>query len=125
MAQLEAVLHPHIKNMVEGAAHSCGGRCVINAAVLFPMGLDSLTDLVIIVRAPFFTRYRRARSRDDLGMMAFLARCRSQRKIVPKFKPGNVDIQVIWNTRNLTYLKTQVDALMLRYAPAQTKDAPP
>jgi dephospho-CoA kinase len=126
LRRLEALLHPRMRELVVQAVHSPGGGdYVINAALLFPMGLAELADLVLVVRAPFCTRWRRARTRDGLDWRAFLDRCRSQRKIVPKPDRESVDIHTIWNTRNLMYLTQQMDAIMLRHATDVKKDGNP
>jgi dephospho-CoA kinase len=118
LARLEALLHPRMRELISAAVRAAAGRdYVINAAILIPLGLAPLTDLILVVRASLFTRFCRARGRDGLTWRAFLNRNRSQREIVPKPRPENVDIKVIWNTRNRMYLKTQIDAILRRCAP--------
>jgi dephospho-CoA kinase len=123
LRKLEALLHPRMRELVIEEIRKAGNRhCVINAAILFHMGLADLTRLVIHVRAPFCTRFQRTRKRNGLSLPAFLARCRVQRKIVPKPVPGKVDIVTIWNTRNKTYLKDRIDEMLLRRVPEGTRE---
>ncbi|MEX0742497.1 MAG: dephospho-CoA kinase [Alkalispirochaeta sp.] len=52
---------------------------VINAALLFYMKLDTLCDAVVLVRAPLWQRFQRARRRDDLPLRQILHRLWTQR----------------------------------------------
>ncbi|MFO8041813.1 MAG: dephospho-CoA kinase [Alkalispirochaeta sp.] len=62
---------------------SSGGArgLVINAALLFYMELDSLCDAVLLVRAPLWQRFQRARRRDDLSLRQIVHRLWTQRRL--------------------------------------------
>lgn len=54
---------------------------VINAALLFYMELDTLCDAVLLVRAPLWQRFQRARRRDDLSLRQIMHRLWTQRRL--------------------------------------------
>jgi len=107
LSRLESVLHPRMAARVEEMIRGYGGRVVINAAVLFRMGLDRMCDFVICVRAPLLKRLVRARRRDGLGPVAALRRVASQRGICPKSNGRAVDIYYVGNSRGLEWLEAQ------------------
>ncbi|MBN2354227.1 MAG: dephospho-CoA kinase [Spirochaetales bacterium] len=110
-ARLEALLHPRMKELVAGEVRRTRGDLVVNAAILFPMGLAELVDAVIVVRAPLLLRICRARRRDGAGLGHLLARMRAQKEIIPQPPPPNVDIYYVWNTRNRKCLKDRVEKI--------------
>jgi dephospho-CoA kinase len=105
---LEAIVHPPMAAEVEGSLKRLEGRVVINAAVLFRMGLERLCDAVICVRAPLMQRLQRARRRDRVGLIQAIRRMRSQRGICPKLNANAVDIYYVDNDRGLDHLRTQI-----------------
>jgi dephospho-CoA kinase len=56
---------------VEAGIKMMQGNAIINAAILFGMGLHKLCDFVICVKAPFPVRFIRALKRDKLPEMSF------------------------------------------------------
>jgi dephospho-CoA kinase len=84
------------------------GRVVINAAVLFRMGLQPLCDVVICVRAPLTKRIQRARRRDRGGLVRVMRRILAQRGICSKLNANGVDIYYVDNDRGLDHLRTQI-----------------
>jgi dephospho-CoA kinase len=105
---LESIVHPPMAGTVECLLQQLEGAVVINAAVLFRMGLDRLCNAVICVRAPLIRRLKRARRRDQAGLLEVLRRLRSQRGICPKLNANGVDIYYVDNDRGLDYLQTQI-----------------
>ena len=100
LAQLEELLHPWMIARVEeqSAALTADGRCVvINAALLYPMGLNRLCDRIFWIDAPVLLRFWRAVRRDGTGLLRFLARVRSQRRLYPQNSPKDVDSITIAN----------------------------
>ncbi len=85
--RLEHIVHPWMREAVrrEIAAWraSPGGArgLVINAALLFYMELDTLCDAVLLVRAPLWQRFQRARRRDDLSLRHIMGRLWTQRRL--------------------------------------------
>jgi dephospho-CoA kinase len=105
---LESIVHPPMVGEVDRVLQGLAGRVVINAAVLFRMGLERLCDSVVCVRAPLIRRVKRARRRDGATLLQVLRRMRVQRGICPKFNANDVDIYYVDNDRGLDHLHTQI-----------------
>ena len=105
---LESIVHPPMVREVEHVLERMEGRTVINAAVMFRMGLERLCDVVVCVRAPLIRRLKRARRRDGVTLFQMLRRMRAQRGICPKFNANGVDIYYVDNDRGLDHLHTQI-----------------
>ena len=123
LRRLEAIVHPEMKKMVRerlagpGAAGSNTGPgprgTVINAALLFEMGLDELCDTILWVTAPVFTRMWRARRRDGLSATEILKRFWTQRTLRPQPSAPDVDIHTVENHGALDSLRSQLERLSL------------
>lgn len=121
---LERILHPDLVAEVKSRLSSRSsprltsrfseseGPVVINAAILFRLGLHRFCDQVICVQAPLLVRLSRAMARDRLSIRQALIRILSQRRICPKFKPAGVDIYYIKNKKNLEQLQEQALAIL-------------
>ena len=105
---LESIVHPPMVREVERILERLEGAVVVNAAVLFRMGLERLCDAVVCVRAPLFRRLKRARRRDGATWIQVLRRIRAQRGICPKLNANGVDIYYVDNDRGLDHLHTQI-----------------
>jgi dephospho-CoA kinase len=105
---LESIVHPLMVEEVTRIVERMEGAVVINAAVLFRMGLQRLCDAVVCVRAPLCRRLKRARRRDREPLFRVLRRMRAQRGICPKFNTNGVDIYYVDNDRGLDHLHTQI-----------------
>jgi dephospho-CoA kinase len=105
---LESIVHAPMAGEVERALGQLAGAVVINAAVLFRMGLERLCDAVICVRAPLIQRLKRSRRRDRAGLLQVLRRMRAQRGICSKLNENAVDIYYVDNDRGLDHLHTQI-----------------
>jgi len=109
---LEAIVHPEMVSMVDEqiqAARSADSPgVVVNAAILFRMGLDSHCDTILYVHAPLLLRFRRARRRDGTGLVDFIRRLRSQRDVTPQFSHPDADIQRVVNDGNTERLIRQL-----------------
>lgn len=116
LQDLEAILHPEMVAAVEtelGRRNKTSRGCVINAAILFRMGLDRLCDTVLYVSAPFLTRFRRARQRDRAGLIAVVRRLAAQRDVQPQHSASNADIQRVENDGSREQLRTKLQGLHL------------
>ncbi|WP_319415088.1 dephospho-CoA kinase [Marispirochaeta aestuarii] len=103
LRRLEAIVHPWMKDEVGRRVDSLrreGKDGVINAALLFPMGLHSFCDKVLWITASLPVRFLRARRRDSLTPCGFVRRLRSQRKLYPQKVGENVDISRVANNGN-------------------------
>lgn len=131
LRRLESIVHPRMVEMTaarvrelrrdceaggEGRAGADGDGCpvgvVINAAILFRMGLHSLCDTVLYVTAPFFTIWRRARSRDDATLVQVVKRLRSQRDVDPQYSSPDADIHSVENDGDRERLRRQIARLL-------------
>lgn len=109
---LESLVHPRMRELVAERIDGAWGHSVINAALLFPMGLDSMIDALFIVRAPLFIRFLRANRRDRIGPAALLRRLFSQKKIIPQQARRAVDTYCIDNTGSLRRLTARVEKIL-------------
>jgi dephospho-CoA kinase len=97
LAALEGIVHPRMVERVREELAVTPEPAVLNAAVLFRMGLDRLCSAVLCVRAPWWVRLARARRRDGLALAQGLRRIAAQRGICPKLHAAGVDIYYINN----------------------------
>ncbi len=79
LARHEAIMHPAMAEKVRAWIRSTPGDKLINAAVLFKLGLDAVCAHVICVTAPLPLRVVRAMRRDRVSAVQALRRIRSQR----------------------------------------------
>lgn len=113
LADLESIVHPEMIAMVEETIRREAERdVVVNAAILFKMGLDRLCDTVIWVEAPVLRRIFRARRRDRLPFLQILKRLNAQRGMKPQSSRGDVDIHTVRNSGNLEALKRRIGAVL-------------
>lgn len=105
---LESIVHPSMKTEVlrELSGHP-ERRFVLNAAVLFRMGLNVLCDLVVWVDSPWWLRLWRGLGRDHLGLWRTLPRVFALRGRV---KVGSEGTDII-TVRNRGDLKHVLQAL--------------
>jgi dephospho-CoA kinase len=112
LSALEAIVHPRMVERVREELAVRGGSTVLNAAVLFRMGLHRLCGAVLCVRAPWWVRLERARRRDGLGLFGGLRRIGSQRGICPKLHGLGVDTYYVDNSRDRDRLRERVLGLL-------------
>lgn len=113
-ADLEAIVHPVMVEWVRDFVRNLGGEPgVINAAILFQMGLDAECDRVLWVTAPLLTRFRRARSRDGLGPFAVAKRFWAQKRLHPQQSSRGVEIHRVENRGSYEALENQLRSLDL------------
>ncbi|MFW5742595.1 MAG: dephospho-CoA kinase [Spirochaetota bacterium] len=132
LRRLESILHPRMVEMTAarvrelrgddeggggaGGPNRAGGDSrvgvVINAAILFRMRLHPLCDTVLYVTAPFFTIWRRARSRDGASLVQVVKRLRSQRDVAPQYSTPDADIHSVENDGDREKLRRQIARLL-------------
>jgi len=105
---LESIIHPPMAKQVELMLEQLSGSVVLNAAVLFRMGLERVCHAVVCVRAPLFKRVKRARRRDGPKLIPIFRRMRAQRGICSKLNADGVDIYYVDNDRGLDRLHAQI-----------------
>lgn len=84
---------------------------VINAALLFPMHLDEVCDAVLLVRAPFLVRLRRALARDSMTFVAMMRRAWAQRRLDAQARSSRADTITVENGGTPGDLYARLDAL--------------
>ena len=94
--KLESIVHPEMVKMVENIIAG-QQNVVINAAILFEMGLDNLCSVVFWVKAPAIVRFFRGLKREKLSLWALFKRIWAQRKMNPNNYSSNADIVIISN----------------------------
>ncbi|MBA7542157.1 Dephospho-CoA kinase [subsurface metagenome] len=109
---LEGILHPVMVERVEEQVKGAEELFVINAALLYHMGLHSLCDLVICVKANPLVRYLRARKRDGLSIPATLSRIFAQKRICSKSNGPTVDIYYIRNNHGFFRVEEDIRAIL-------------
>jgi dephospho-CoA kinase len=112
LAALEAILHPRMVERIRAELAAAGGPVVLNAALLFRMGLDRLCSAVLCVRAPCWVRLARARRRDGLRLLPALRRLASQRGICSRLGGPGVDIYYINNAGGVDALRERTLRLL-------------
>ena len=108
---LEAISHPWmVSETVRRAndAEAKGLNAVINAAILKRLGLDSISDEILFVDAPFAIRAKRAEARNGTKIEDFEKRERNQEDIVSIFETFGGKIVKVINDGDKPTLYRQV-----------------
>ena len=116
--RLDAIVHPvmvrSVKTSVKTLAETDPGGIVVDAALLYPMGLDSLCDLVLWVHAPLLLRLYRALVVDRKRSATVFGAVWAQRGGRLKRPPAGVDTRsvsrrTIYNVATRRMLRRQID----------------
>jgi dephospho-CoA kinase len=90
---LEGIVHPPVNHLAaEWMAINKDKNCVINAALLHRSEVFDKFDRIILVTAPFFTRFLRAKRRDRLSWKEILKRFASQKDFHSQYLSVNAEI---------------------------------
>ncbi|MCF7928915.1 MAG: dephospho-CoA kinase [Spirochaetales bacterium] len=119
--ELESIVHPLMIEWVrqtvdalrDGQMETSPGL-VINAALLFSMGLDRFCDVILLVRAPLLARLFRCMRRDGLGPLQILRRMRAQRSLFSHVSSDYVDIYTVWNRGTRQALRKRAHAILAK-----------
>jgi len=116
LAILEAIIHPVVNKMTNEWISAQNGHCVINAALLHRSSVFTQIDRIILVKAPFITRFIRAKRRDKLSCKDILKRFRSQKDFYTQYLSIKAEIYKVENsglfgTRN-SKLNRQIDKIL-------------
>ena len=118
LKRLEAVSHPWMaeetSRLVNRYLSSGSRHVVINAAVLYRMGLHSLCDCVIWIDAPLFLRILRGLNRDPLNLPSVLKRILAQRQLKPQPLAESVDIYRVGNRSGIEALRTELEKVLVQ-----------
>lgn len=115
--RLEAIVHPvmvrSVTALVTGTAYAA-----IDAALLYPMGLHTLCDVVFWVRAPLLLRLYRAVIVDGRGATVLRAmwmqRGRRLKRPSAKVDTGSVLRRSVYNVATKDVLRRQVERMALK-----------
>ncbi len=79
LAQLNSIVHPAVKDdFLRWAENQEGDYCILESAILFESGFDSLVDKTVAVLAPMPLRVARAMERDGASREQIEARIKAQ-----------------------------------------------
>lgn len=108
LQKLNNLVHPVMVQMVKDALQS-NVHYIIDAALLFQMGLAHLCDVVIVVRTSTLRTIIRGKRRDGRSMKQVLAILKEQNlKKHVKQNANNVDIHHIYNNGNVNNYRKQL-----------------
>jgi dephospho-CoA kinase len=111
LKKLERIVHPwmigEVRRRAADEAES-GRNVAVHAAILEKMGLHTLCDAVIFIKAPMPLRLLRAIRRDSLPLCTVLRRFASQRGIDAKRLRKAVDMYSISNVGPLSGLESKL-----------------
>ncbi len=112
LQRLEQIVHPRMVAAVHSRIMSTDpeARIIVNAALLFHMGLHTLCDHVVVVRAWFPVRLVRSLRRDGHGLKATIARFARQRSL--RLCGESVDITIVRNSTSRRVLQRRVAAFL-------------
>jgi len=97
LAALEDIVHPVANRLTGEWAAAQRGHCVINAALLHRSSVFPGLERLILVTAPFITRFFRARRRDRLSYREILTRFSRQKDFNSQYLSINAEIYRIGN----------------------------
>ncbi len=110
---LERIVHPGMRERVrdivsakraESEEGSGGADIVIDAALLFVLGLDAYCDTIIWLTSPLGRTLARARKRSNVSVPRALRILWMQRKLVLNTDCGNADIIQVKNNKSIDAL---------------------
>ncbi|MBL8966437.1 MAG: dephospho-CoA kinase [Spirochaetaceae bacterium] len=115
LADLEAIVHPLVYEILEGRlepALAARRDVCLNAALLYRMPEAARCGAILEVRAPLLLRLRRAKARDGLGARRALQRIWSQRSFWKRRRAAGAPVLFIANKAGLGELEAAVDAAL-------------
>jgi len=121
LAQLEEIVHPGANRLTDEWINERkrDRACIINAALLHKSSVFDKLDLIILVTAPFLTRFFRARRRDKLPFRDIFRRFSSQNDFNKRYLSVNsssiyAEIHKVENPGLNSKLECQIDRIMER-----------
>jgi dephospho-CoA kinase len=86
LKQLEDIVHPGVNHLTDQWINDKNNAaCVINAALLHKSSAFKKIDRIILVTAPFFTRFFRAKQRDKLSCKEIFKRFAAQKDFYTQY----------------------------------------
>jgi dephospho-CoA kinase len=119
IAALENIVHPEANRLTEEwlrEKSTTNKHLVINAALLHKSSAFTRLDAMLIVHAPYFVRFARARKRDGLSYTAIKQRLQSQKKFYTKYFQNNSDKYNIYTVENWGFfnIRNQLENALYR-----------
>ncbi|MBQ7159889.1 MAG: dephospho-CoA kinase, partial [Treponema sp.] len=113
LAMQESMVHPVVNQLIEDfiAAHP-NQDIVLNATVLYKIPAIKRCNAILFVTAPIFTRFFRAKHRDNMRTTQIFARFWQQRSLFAKYFKSDADIYRVNNTGNLNALESKINAFL-------------
>lgn len=94
----ESIVYPIITQQINEFINT-HEKTIINATVLYKTPeLLARCEKIIFVTAPFFTRLRRAHSRDHLSFRQIFRRFHAQRNLLSEYQKSGIPIEIIKNS---------------------------
>ncbi len=103
LRKLEILVHPQMRTeVIQSLSSHPTVNYVLNAAILFRLGLDKLCDLVVWVDSPWWLRLIRGLKRDGLGLARTLPRVFAQKQNLKALRADS-DILTVTNRGGLEH----------------------
>jgi len=97
LAILEDIIHPFVDRLIDDWITTQKSHFVINAALLHRASVFHKLDRIILVKAPLFTRFLRAKKRDKLTFWEIFKRFISQKDFNSQYLSVNAEIYIVEN----------------------------
>jgi len=115
--RLDAIVHPVMVSSVRNLVETGPSEIVIDAALLYPMGLDKLCDLVLWVHAPVLLRLYRAlvvdrKPRATVCGAMWVQRGRRLKRPVEGVDTRSVSRRTIYNAATRGMLRRQMELIL-------------
>ena len=115
--RLDAIVHPVMVSSVRNLVATGPSEIVIDAALLYPMGLDKLCDLVLWVHAPVLLRLYRAlvvdrKPRATVFGAMWVQRGRRLKRPVEGVDTRSVSRRTIYNAATRGMLRRQMELIL-------------
>jgi len=114
LAALEAIVHPSVNKMTEDWIKSQEKHCVVNAALLHRSSIFNKLEHIILVTAPYFVRFLRAKRRDNLSFLEIIRRFNTQKDFYTQYLSINAEIYKVENSGLHSKLEKRIDKILER-----------
>lgn len=111
-AKLDEIMMGTIISIIKDRASSCIGNCIIDAPLLYEVGLDSECDKVFVVDADMEVRIQRVMARDGISRQEIIDRINNQMGAAEKAARADV---VLDNSGDKEELYRQIDRAIEEY----------
>ncbi|HZK20041.1 MAG TPA: dephospho-CoA kinase [Treponemataceae bacterium] len=113
LAIQESIVHPIVERMIsEYIQKNKNKNIVLNATVLYKVPSINRCQAIIFVTAPFFTRLKRAKKRDNLSILHIFKRFWQQKGLFSKYFLINPDTYRVKNCGSLNDLEKNIEKVL-------------